>query len=315
MTIDFEERRERVFLVLAGFFLCAMTLLNVVGLTRFIQLGPMALAVGVLPYPLTFLCTDLISELYGRRRANFVVWVGFWLNFFILGCLWVGNAIPAASAQPPWQVLELAESLALPDGSSVSGSVELFELIYACTSGAVFASMLAYITAQFCDVQMFHFFKRLTGGRYLWVRNNFSTLTSQMVDSIMVITVTFGAVFLAGEMTLAALGILVASNYVFKMTVAILDTTPFYLLTRYLQAWLDLDDTTSAAAVANRERGGADNAGADAGAGYRRVHSAVCRHQPDGQLRAVGAAGVCNSDDADRPGSDQRLQGNAPDPA
>ena len=56
------ERRERTFLVLAGIFLSAMTLLNVVGITRFIQLGPLALAVGVLPYPLTFLCTDLISE-------------------------------------------------------------------------------------------------------------------------------------------------------------------------------------------------------------------------------------------------------------
>ena len=67
------EKRERVFLVLAGLFLCAMTMLNIIGITRFVQLGPMALAVGVLPYPLTFLCTDLISELYGRKRANFIV--------------------------------------------------------------------------------------------------------------------------------------------------------------------------------------------------------------------------------------------------
>ena len=92
---ELNERRERVFLVLAGFFLCAMTLLNVVGITRFIQLGPLALAVGVLPYPLTFLCTDLISELYGRKRANFLVWVGFSLNFFILGVLWLAQMIPS----------------------------------------------------------------------------------------------------------------------------------------------------------------------------------------------------------------------------
>ena len=82
-----QERRERVFLVLAGTFLCAMTLLNIIGITRFVQLGPMALAVGVLPYPLTFLCTDLICELYGRARANFLVTVGLGLNFFILGVL------------------------------------------------------------------------------------------------------------------------------------------------------------------------------------------------------------------------------------
>ena len=81
------ERRERVFLVLAGTFLCAMTMLNIIGITRFVQLGPMALAVGVLPYPLTFLCTDLICEIYGKARANFLVSVGLGLNFLILGVL------------------------------------------------------------------------------------------------------------------------------------------------------------------------------------------------------------------------------------
>src|SRR5210317_1735377 len=90
-----QERRERVFLVLAGIFLCAMTLLNVIGITRFVQLGPMALAVGVLPYPLTFLCTDLVCELYGKARANFLVTVGLGLNIFILGVLLLGNSLPA----------------------------------------------------------------------------------------------------------------------------------------------------------------------------------------------------------------------------
>ncbi len=241
---DLNERRERVFIVLAGFFLCAMTLLNVVGITRFIQLGPMALAVGVLPYPLTFLCTDLISELYGRKRANFLVRVGFTLNFFILGMLWLGSSIPAVdpATQPPWQVIELAEEIALPNGDVLSGSVELFQLLYACTSGAVFASMMAYIAAQFCDVQLFHFFKRLTKGRHLWLRNNFSTLTSQMVDSFMVISVTFGAAYFAGSITLAAMLVLMGSNYLFKMTVALADTLPFYYLTGRLKRYLQIDN-------------------------------------------------------------------------
>ena len=70
------ERRERVFLILAGTFLCAMTMLNIIGITRFVQLGPMALAVGVLPYPLTFLCTDLICELYAARFSK--IFRGAW---------------------------------------------------------------------------------------------------------------------------------------------------------------------------------------------------------------------------------------------
>ncbi|MEJ2131861.1 MAG: queuosine precursor transporter [Gammaproteobacteria bacterium] len=255
MAVDILERRERAYLVLAGFFLCAMTLLNVIGITRFIQLGPMALAVGVLPYPLTFLCTDLISELYGRGRANFVVWVGFGLNFFILGVLWLGNVIPAvpAESQPPWQVLELAQSIALPNGEQLERSAELFHLIYACTSGAVFASMLAYIAAQFCDVWLFHFWRRLTRGKHLWLRNNFSTLISQGVDSVMVISVTFGAMFIAGQMSLEQLLVLVGSSYVFKMAVALADTLPFYGLVYWMRGYLELGEDeefhTAAAAI------------------------------------------------------------------
>lgn len=245
------ERRERVFLVLAAVFLGAMTLLNVVGITRFIQLGPLALAVGVLPYPLTFLCTDLVSELYGRGRANFLVTVGLGLNFLILAVLTLGNLAPSVPLEtmPPWQIIQLAEPVALPNGDIVGGQIGLFELIYATTSGAVFASMLAYITAQYCDVQLYHFWKRLTRGKHLWLRNNFSTLLSQMVDSIMVITVTFGAVYWRGEMAFNTLLVLVGSNYAFKALSALADTVPLYLLVRWLRSYLELGPNDYAVTV------------------------------------------------------------------
>ncbi len=238
-----EERRERVFLVLAGFFLCAMTLLNVIGITRFVQLGPMQLAVGVLAYPLTFLCTDLISELYGRQRANFLVTVGLILNAFIILIMYVGQALPAvdAGAQPPWQNLELASAVALPNGSVVEQSVELFELIYATTTGAVVASMIAYIAAQYIDVHLFHLIKQKTNGRYLWLRNNLSTMISQAVDSLVVISVTFGALFLAGEMSLNVILGLMLSNYLFKFFSALLDTPIIYLLVSKLRPYLQLE--------------------------------------------------------------------------
>ncbi|MBT5030933.1 MAG: queuosine precursor transporter [Proteobacteria bacterium] len=243
-TEQLYERRERVFLMLAGFFLCAMTLLNVIGITRFVALGPLTVAVGVLPYPLTFLCTDLICELYGKKRARFLVSVGLILNFFILGCMWLANALPATAmdTQAPWQTIQLAQSIMLPSGRSISDSVELFELIYACTSGAVFASMLAYIAAQYCDVHLFHFWKKITKGKHLWLRNNFSTLISQGVDSFMVISVTFGALYLAGEMELKTLFTLMGFNYAFKALVALADTGPFYLGVHYLKRYLQLKD-------------------------------------------------------------------------
>ena len=242
ITEQLRERRERVFLVLAAVFLGAMTLLNVVGITRFIQLGPLALAAGVLPYPLTFLCTDLISELYGRARANFLVSVGLGLNFLILAVLTLGDIAPSvpADTMPPWQMIQLAEPLALPNGQTVEGQIGLFQLIYATTSGAVFASMLAYIAAQYCDVQLYHFWKRLTRGKHLWLRNNFSTLLSQLVDSIMVVTVTFGAVYWRGEMAFNTLLVLVGSNYAFKALSALADTLPLYVLVRWLRQYLEL---------------------------------------------------------------------------
>ena len=204
----------------------------------------MMLAVGVLPYPLTFLCTDLISELYGRSRANFMVTVGLILNFFIIGTMWLASEIPSAApaAQPPWQLIQLAEDIALPNGDSVSNSVELYTLLYATTSGAVMASMIAYIAAQYCDVYMFHFWKRLTKGKHLWLRNNGSTLVSQGVDSVMVISVTFGAQFLAGAISAGAMGVLMASSYTFKLCVALADTLPFYLGVHYLKKYLEYTD-------------------------------------------------------------------------
>ena len=240
MSID--ERRERVFIVLAAVFFGAMTLLNVVGLTRFIQLGPLALAVGVLPYPLTFLVTDLISELYGKSRANFVVWVGLGLNIFVITIMFLGQWFEAVApgSQPPWQTLTLAKPLGLATGEVLSGEVDLFYIIYSCSAGSVFASMLAYISAQFVDVQIFHWVKKKTGGKALWLRNNVSTLCSQWIDSLVVISVTFGISLFQGEMALKSFLLLLMSNYLFKMLAALLDTLPFYFLVYRLRAYLKI---------------------------------------------------------------------------
>ncbi len=88
----------------------------------------------------------------------------------------------------------------------------------------------------------------MTRGKYLWVRNNFSTLMSQMVDSIMVVTVTFGAAYLRGDITTKALAVLIGSNYLFKACVALLDTGPFYLCVHYLRRYLHLGEGEYAAA-------------------------------------------------------------------
>ena len=168
--------------------------------------------------------------------------MGLGINCLILAVLTLGANAPAVpeSMMPPWQVLQLAAPVTLPNGSVVESEVGLFQLIYATTSGAVFASMLAYIAAQYCDVQLYHFWKRVTKGKHLWLRNNFSTLLSQLVDSVMVVTVTFGAAFLAGDIAIAALATLVGSNYAFKALCALADTLPLYLSVHWLRQYLQL---------------------------------------------------------------------------
>ena len=226
------DRRERVFLLLAGLFLGSLTMLNLLGITRFLNLAffiegsrewkyPLAIAVGVLPYPVTFLCTDFISELFGKARANLVVMVGLMLNVWVVLVLWIGGAWPG-----------------FDPGFSPNDGQTFFD-VRRLAMKAVFASMIAYLAAQLIDVQLFHFWKHVTRGRHLWLRNNGSTLASQLVDTVAVMFITFAADLSNGKKTLAVVLTLVATGYVFKVVVALFDTIPFYIgvrvLTRYLR--------------------------------------------------------------------------------
>lgn len=235
------RRRELVFIILSGVFLGTLAVLNILGLSRQINLSfnigeihiPFVVFVGVLPYPITFLCTDFISELYGRRRANTVVWVGLILNIWVLFILWLGGALPPHPELGPDGLPDIAH----PNYS--------FFYIRKLTGMATAASMIAYLTAQFVDVQVFHMLKKLTQGKALWLRNNGSTLTSQMVDSIAVILITYSfsdAIHIKpGETVTHGLIILILSNYVFKMVSALLDTIPFYIGVKRLSRYLQLD--------------------------------------------------------------------------
>jgi uncharacterized integral membrane protein (TIGR00697 family) len=239
---ELHARRERVYLVLAGLFLGSMTMLNILGTSRFVDLSfeiagikiPMALAIGVLPYPVTFLCTDFISELYGQKRANFLVWVGLLLNAWVVAFLWLGGALP------PTPVLDAATGLPPTDAYDFA-----FFRIRFLTMGAVVGSMIAYLAAQLCDVSLFHFWKRLTNGRHLWLRNNGSTLVSQFVDTFAVITIThFYAHGIPIDSSLAIwpqLWVYIGSGYVFKLVIALFDTVPFYIGVHYLSRYLQTD--------------------------------------------------------------------------
>jgi len=252
------RRRETLFLVFAGIFLGTLAMLNILGITRFIKLFEIsqadgtpammwgvplvfAVAVGVLPYPITFLCTDFISELYGRRRANTVVWIGLLLNLWVVAVLWLGGWLPGFEARD-------AAGALIPDAG---GREPVFYEVRALAFGAVTASMIAYLIAQLVDVHVFHFWKRLTRGKHLWLRNNGSTLVSQLVDTTAVILIThFYAQVLPVDNGLPIwpqLFVFIATGYVFKLVAAGLDTVPFMIGTRYLVRYLRLPPASAEA--------------------------------------------------------------------
>ena len=246
---DYAKRRQRLFLLLAGIFLGTLALLNVLGISRFVDLSftvfginiPMVVAVGVLPYPVTFMCTDLISELYGEKKARDLVWIGLLLNVWVVFLLWLGGVLPGFEAMDPSTGDPMRDE---------AGRLPVFFEIRDLAFGAVAASMMAYLVAQFCDVRLFHFWKKVTAGKHLWLRNNASTMVSQIVDTTAVILIThFYAQALpvnGDEPIWPQLLVFIASGYVFKLMVALADTGPIYLAVRYLRPYLGLKGTEEA---------------------------------------------------------------------
>lgn len=215
-AVDPAEQRpvDGAFLVLTALFLASLVVCNLIAnkfLTVDLGFKVFTLSAGALPYPLTFLATDLLSEIYGHRRANLVVWSGFVASLFTLLALWLGNQFDAI----PLSIVK----------------DDTYRAVFGTAPRVIAASMTAYLIAQFADVRLFHFWRRLTNGRHLWLRNNASTILSQLLDSLLVVLVLFWGVKPWGDM-----GAIVFDLWLFKALVALADTPFFYAGTWWLQS-------------------------------------------------------------------------------
>ena len=241
------SRSNLIFLILSGFFLGSLTLLNVLGTSRFLDYSfnlfnieiPFVIAIGVLPYPITFLCTDLISELFGKKQANRVVWMGLVLNIWVLFFVWLSGYLNRP------ELINGVPNVSIVDGEVIPRDYAFYQ-IRKLTMGATFASMIAYLSAQFIDVHIFHFLKEKTKGKKLWLRNNVSTIFSQLIDSIAVILITHYFVNGLpldenGELTHSLIYFII-SGYLFKLIVALIDTLPFYWLTHVLTKYMSKEN-------------------------------------------------------------------------
>jgi uncharacterized integral membrane protein (TIGR00697 family) len=214
MTEKKTELAKKIYLYIGGLFITSLVVSNLI-FQKFFYWRPFEftvfgnqlfeLSVGILPYPITFLITDLISEIYGKKKANQIVIAGLFASFFSMGILWMANVVPALSNSP------------IDDAT--------FQTVFALSPVAVLASMMAYLGAQFVDIRLYHFWKKLPEGRMLWLRNNFSTFSSQFIDTFSVISL----LSLFGVLEWDLFWGLVLSGFLFKVLIAALDTPLLYL--------------------------------------------------------------------------------------
>lgn len=218
MTLKNKLAAQRIYMLLGGLFLTALVVSNLI-FQKFFYWYPVdisifgsklfEISVGILPYPITFLITDLISEIYGKKRANDVVVAGIFASIFSMGIVYISNAVPAT----PWSPVQ----------------DQTFTTVFGSTAIAVFASMMAYLLAQFVDIQIYHFWKRLTKGKHLWLRNNCSTFLSQFVDTATVLLLLCAFEKIEWDKFTG----LLFCGFIFKVLVAFIDT-PFLYLGVYL---------------------------------------------------------------------------------
>ena len=215
MTHQDKKLAFKIYLYLGALFITSLVVSNLIfqkffywhpfGEIKIFGASIFEVSVGILPYPITFLITDLISEIYGKKKANQVVTAGIFASIFSMLIIYVANQVPALNNSPI--------------------NNETFSNVFALSPIAVLASMMAYLFAQYIDIKIYHFWKSYTNGKHLWLRNNFSTFTSQFVDTFTVILLLCIFKVLPWSMSYG----LLISGFLFKVFIALIDTPLLYL--------------------------------------------------------------------------------------
>lgn len=221
MTTNQKSLAQLIYLILAALFIASLVTSNLI-FQKFFYWEPFGLyrfeiSVGILPYPITFLITDILSEIYGKKKANQVVIAGIFASFFSMLIILVSNSAPAITSSPI--------------------DNETFSRVFGLSPLAVLASMLAYLAAQFIDIRIFHFWKKKTNGKHLWLRNNFSTFSSQFIDTFTVLFLLCSFNVLPWEIFTG----LLISGFLFKVIIAALDTPILYLIVFWFRKKFNLE--------------------------------------------------------------------------
>lgn len=195
--------RHKLYLVLLATFLTALIVADVTA-GKFFQVGGLSISVGVIPFPITFVLTDVVNEYYGKRGARLLTFIGSAMLVFAFTIIVVARFLPVAPRSP------------VPQAA--------FDAVFGLSFRFFGASFTAYLLGQLADIYVFHLAKRVTQSRHLWLRATGSTAISQIIDTV---AVNFAA--LVGTMAISEIAAVTFWSYAYKMAVAISLTPLLYL--------------------------------------------------------------------------------------
>lgn len=197
------DQRQRFFIILTALFVAALVTGDFIGGKLFV-IGGFTFSAGIIPFPLTFVLTDVVNEFYGKRGARRLTYAGLGAGVFVFAVINIALALPTSPHS------------AVPD--------DVFRKVFSVSSRLYVASLTAYMVGQLLDIAVFQALRRMTGHRFLWLRANASTVLSQAIDSLVVSFILF-----AGDRPLAFIVTNGAFNYLGKLTIAVLLTPLIYL--------------------------------------------------------------------------------------
>lgn len=212
----FQSKKDTVYLILAGIFITNAVVAELIG-GKLIQIGPFIMSIGILPWPIVFITTDIINEHFGKKGVRKLSFITAGLIAYCILILFIGTKIPAFITKE-------------------TVNDEQFYAVFGQGMFIMVASIIAFLVSQLIDVSVFWFLRNKTGKKMIWLRSTGSTLISQLIDSFIVSGIAF---WLTGKITTSQYLNMSITGYTFKLILAIALTPMIYLGHHLIEKYLN----------------------------------------------------------------------------
>ena len=226
----FSSKRNMVYIIMAGIFITNAIVAEMIG-SKLIQIGPFVMSIGIIPWPVVFITTDLINEYYGKSGVKKLSLITASLIAFTFLVLYISIKIPSAVGI-----------------STVTD--EQFNAVFGQSLWIIIGSLVAFVISQLVDVSIFWMLRDKTGGKMIWLRSTGSTVISQLIDTFVVLGIAF---WLPGKMTTANFLNASLTGYTFKLILAIVLTPLIYIGHNMIEKYLGDEESHHIIKVAAEE--------------------------------------------------------------